>query len=143
MIKVYRPVAAEFPISSPFGPRIDPVTKVVGSFHYGIDFAVPMGTPIVAAVTGKIVHAGWENTENLEQGFGFYVRQSVSIDEKQYNIYYGHMSDITVVVGQELIAGTRIGLSGNTGKTTGPHLHLECRPVNGKGVPFEFKETQI
>lgn len=141
MIKVHRPVAAEFPISSPYGPRHDPISGE-DSFHFGIDFAVPVGTPIVAAMSAKIDRAGWQAPHYKNVGFGLRVRQLVHIDGKDYFLYYGHMSVIEVVEGQSLIAGTRIGLSGNSGKTSGPHLHFEVREISGKGVAFEFIEGE-
>lgn len=138
-MKIYRPVAAEFKISSPFGIRIDPVTKQAGTPHYGVDFAVPVGTPVVAAVDGEVIHAGWQNEKDHKVGFGYYVCQYVKEGSKEYQFYYGHFSEIDVKVGDKVGAGTRLGLSGNTGKSSGPHLHFEKRPVGEKGVDFEFE----
>jgi|CXWK01.1.fsa_nt_gi murein DD-endopeptidase MepM/ murein hydrolase activator NlpD len=139
MIKVFRPVAWTFPISSPYGKRKDPVTGVESSMHYGVDFAVPVGTPIVAAIGGEVIKAGWQNSHDEKEGFGFYVCQYVRINNTPYQVYYGHMSHIDVKEGEYIEAGKRIGLSGNTGKSSGPHLHLEVRPIREKGVPFEFE----
>lgn len=137
-MKVYRPVAAEIRVSSKYGKRIDPVTKVEGAMHYGTDFATPVGTPVVAAVTGKIDASGWENSQDQKQGFGLRVRQSWKEGGKDYFVFYAHLSEIAVQPGEEVVAGTRIGLSGNTGKSSGPHLHFEVRQVGGKGIEVEF-----
>lgn len=133
------PIAAGFPISSPYGARKDPKTGAE-AFHYGIDFACPVGTPVVACLDGVIDGVGWENPLDHTQGFGLRVRQRVSVDGKLYFIFYPHLSETSVEVFERVIAGTRVGLSGNSGKTTGPHLHLEIRPIGGKGIPFEFLE---
>lgn len=109
--------------------------------HYGIDFACPVGTPIVASVTGKIVRAGWENPDKKDQGFGFRVWQYEP--ERDLFIVYAHLSDIRTWERDEVVAGERIGLSGNSGASSGPHLHQEAR-VGGiagfKGLPFEYIE---
>lgn len=138
-MKVFRPVAADIKISSKYGQRIDPVTKVPEAMHYGVDFATPVGTPVVAAVTGKVDRAGYQNEEDHSLGFGLRVRQIANIDGKLCQVYYGHLSHVDVEPGQDVVAGTRIGLSGNTGKSSGPHLHFEVRPDGSKGVEVEFQ----
>lgn len=138
-MKIYRPVAAEFKVSSPFGIRKDPETGEDAS-HYGIDFAVPVGTPVIAAVKGEVIHAGWQNEKDHLAGFGYYVCQYVKEGSKEYQVYYGHFSEIDVKVGEVVEAGTRLGLSGNTGKSSGPHMHFEVRPVGQKGIPVTFEE---
>jgi murein DD-endopeptidase MepM/ murein hydrolase activator NlpD len=105
------------PISSPFGPRIHPVYGIP-SFHNGIDLAVPEGTPVRAAMAGVVSFAGWEG------GFGLLV---VLDHQNGYETYYAHLSRILVRVGQRVSAGETIALSGNTGLSTGPHLHFEVR----------------
>lgn len=138
-IKIHRPCAAQYPISSSYGERTHPVTGEKQKFHYGIDLAVPVGTPIVAALDGIIVKAGWENPDDHKQGFGYRVWQRTD----QTFICYAHLSEIEVYVNYSVRAGERIGLSGNTGASSGPHLHLEVREggISGKhGVDFEFIE---
>lgn len=137
-MKVYRPVAADIKISSPYGKRVDPVTKVEGAQHYGTDFATPIGTPVIAAATGRIFKAGWQDEKDHSVGFGQRVWQTATVDGKQVGIFYAHLSEISVKPGDEITAGTRIGLSGNTGKSSGPHLHFEVRPEGGKGIEVTF-----
>jgi murein DD-endopeptidase MepM/ murein hydrolase activator NlpD len=137
-MKVYRPVSADIKISSTYGKRVDPVTKVEGAMHYGTDFATPIGTPVVAAATGKIFKAGWQDENDHAVGFGYRVWQTAKVDGKSVSIFYAHLSELAVKVGDEITAGTRVGLSGNTGKTSGPHLHFEVRPEGEKGVEVEF-----
>lgn len=104
-------------ISSTFGPRIHPIYGVP-SFHTGIDIAVPEGTPVRAAAQGTVTFAGWEN------GFGLLV----VIDHGDgYETYYGHLSKLLTSAGHTVYAGETIALSGNTGLSTGPHLHFEVR----------------
>lgn len=86
--------------------------------HNGLDIAVPVGTPIQTTMDGQVVHAGWNN-----QGYG----NLVIVEYGEYRTYYAHLSSIPVSVGDTVKAGTTIGLSGNTGNSTGPHLHYEIR----------------
>ena len=86
--------------------------------HNGLDIAVPVGTPIQTTMDGQVVHAGWNN-----QGYG----NLVIVENGEYRTYYAHLSSIPVSVGDTVKAGTTIGLSGNTGNSTGPHLHYEIR----------------
>lgn len=109
------PVRGE--ISSPFGLRIHPIYRVP-AFHAGIDIAVPEGTRVCAAAPGRVVTAGWEG------GFGYLV---VLDHGDGYTTYYGHLSRVLVQVGQFVEIGEVIALSGNTGLSTGPHLHFEVR----------------
>jgi murein DD-endopeptidase MepM/ murein hydrolase activator NlpD len=105
-------------ISSPFGMRW-------GRLHAGIDIPAPIGTRIVAADKGTVVLAGPTG------GYGNYtcVQHTRSL-----STCYGHQSRILVSPGDDVRAGQVIGLSGNTGNSTGPHLHFETR--NG-GSPFD------
>jgi murein DD-endopeptidase MepM/ murein hydrolase activator NlpD len=93
--------------------------------HNGLDFGVAVGTPIEATMSGKVVHAGWNN-----QGYG----NLVIVENGSYRTYYAHLSSIPVSVGDTVTSGTTIGLSGNTGNSTGPHLHYEIRKDN---VPID------
>jgi murein DD-endopeptidase MepM/ murein hydrolase activator NlpD len=86
--------------------------------HNGLDFGVPVGTQIKATMNGKVISAGWNN-----QGYG----NLVIVENGPYRTYYAHLSSIPVKVGQEVSAGATVGLSGNTGNSTGPHLHYEVR----------------
>lgn len=97
-------------ISSPFGKRW-------GKMHEGLDIAVEEGTPVLAAECGKVSYVN----ENAG-GYGKFIR----IDHG-YGVEtaYAHLSKIEVYVGQSVNAQTRIALSGNTGRSTGPHLHFE------------------
>ncbi len=103
--------------TSPFGARW-------GREHLGDDFSVPVGTPLrslnSATVVAAGVYGGMGNRVELDFGNGI-------------SAVYAHMSSISVSVGQKLSAGDGIGLSGNTGHSTGPHLHLEIH-LNGTPV---------
>jgi murein DD-endopeptidase MepM/ murein hydrolase activator NlpD len=87
-----------------------------GRLHEGVDMAAPDGTPIVAAGAGVVVRAG------VAEGYG----NAVLIDHGDgFLTHYGHLSAITVTVGQHVAAGEQIGNEGSTGHSTGPHLHFE------------------
>jgi murein DD-endopeptidase MepM/ murein hydrolase activator NlpD len=102
------------PITSGYGYRW-------GRLHEGIDIAVPEGTPIRAAASGTVIIAGWTG------GYGNYT----CIDHGGgLSTCYGHQSGYAVSAGQSVVQGQIIGYSGNTGSSTGPHLHFEVR-ING------------
>lgn len=109
-------------VTSEFGSRIDPIThKLKG--HSGMDLAVPTGTPIRAALSGTVTVSKYN-----AGGYGYYVM----IDHGNgLSTLYGHCSKLLARVGQTVEAGDIIALSGNTGRSTGPHLHFEVR-VNGE-----------
>jgi murein DD-endopeptidase MepM/ murein hydrolase activator NlpD len=111
--------------SSPHGyPVHGPVTQNWHPGHNGIDFGVVVGTPAKATLSGKVVYAGWSN-----QGYG----NLVIVQNGPYQVYYGHLSEIPVQVGESVTAGQTIGMTGNTGHSTGPHLHYEVRK-DGKPI---------
>ncbi len=109
--------------SSPFGPRTAP-TAGASTYHKGHDWATPVGTPIVASCGGTVAKAGWGS------GYGYVVYINHP-DGRQTR--YAHLSKILVKVGQTVTQGEKIALSGNTGITSGPHLHFEML-INGKQV---------
>ncbi len=111
------------PITSPFGYRTNPFGGAP-DFHPGLDIAADMGTPILAADSGRIIIAGWVS------GYGNYI----AIDHGGgISTGYGHCSRIDVSVGQDVQRGQVIGAVGSTGHSTGPHVHFEVR-VNGRPV---------
>ncbi len=111
------------PITSPFGYRVDPVTHQY-ALHTGIDIGVPMGTPIHAAASGKVIVAQWLN------GYGYTI---IIDDGGGIANLYAHQERSAVSVGQEVQQGQVIGYAGMTGWATGPHVHFEVR-INGKPV---------
>jgi murein DD-endopeptidase MepM/ murein hydrolase activator NlpD len=103
-------------VSSGFGYRIDPLYKTV-KFHPGLDFTAPQGTPVYATADGVVRVAG-----NLGNGYG----NHIVIDHGySYNTLYGHLYRLKARRGQIVKRGEVIGYVGNTGKSTGPHLHYE------------------
>lgn len=116
------PVKSAFRYSSGFGPRW-------GRKHQGIDLAGPVGTPIFATGDGVVTFAGWQ------RGYGNLIKIEHELGTETR---YAHLSKIRVKVGQKVSRNSRIGDMGNTGRSTGPHLHYEVR-VNGQAVnPMSF-----
>lgn len=114
--------------TSGFGPRKAP-KKGASTNHKGVDWATPTGTPVKASCGGTVTKAGWGS------GYG-YVVYIDHADGKQTR--YAHLSRVLVSVGQKVKQGDRIALSGNTGVSTGPHLHFEMR-INGTPVnPLKY-----
>ncbi len=104
-------------LTSRFGPRIDPITRQPGRMHRGIDFAAPMGTPILATASGTVVLAGW-----CSRGTG----NCVVIDHGDgWKSQYFHLSRVDVAAGAQVGQGQRVGGLGSTGRSTGPHLHFQ------------------
>ena len=85
--------------------------------HTGVDFAVPVGTPVLAVADGKVVNANWGKA---------YGNQVIITAPKGY-VIYAHLNAVRVKPGATVKAGQLIGESGNSGNSTGPHLHLEYR----------------
>lgn len=100
------------------------------SVHQGLDLVGITSTDLYATTNGTVQIAS--NADPY--GFGIYVRILSKDDGFLY--YYGHMSSVCVYVGQEVTKGTKIGIQGSTGKSTGPHCHYEVRKI--AGVPGSY-----
>lgn len=115
-------------LTSPFGYRNDPFTGV-RSMHYGIDLAAPLGTDIISTMSGTVIAVG-----DRPSGYGKYV---VIRHNHGFQSLYGHLSRISVRKGQYIYQGQKIGEMGNSGRSTGPHLHFALYrnnvPVNPLG----------
>lgn len=122
VLPIGAPVAKKT-ITSPYGIRKDPFTKV-NKQHKGIDFAGKIGTELYAVAPGRVISAGersgYGTTVEIDHGLGF-------------TTLYAHLSKINVSRGDWIRPGTVIGLGGSSGRSTGPHLHYEIRY---KGAPF-------
>lgn len=122
------PVKSSVRWTSGFGGRNDPLGRGYRR-HEGQDLAGDYGTPIYATADGVVIHAGWEN------GYGrlIKVQHAFGIETR-----YAHLSQIRVEVGQRVSRGDRIGDMGNSGRSTGTHLHYEVR-IGGSAVnPVKF-----
>lgn len=93
--------------------------------HTGVDFAGPSGSTIVSVASGVVKSAGYE---------GAYGNRTVVVLEDGTEVWYAHQSRVTVTVGQSVAPGEVIGYTGSTGNVTGPHLHLEVRPLGGDPI---------
>lgn len=100
-----------------------------GRMHKGIDWACPVGTAVKASCNGTVASAGWSN------GYGYCVTITHS-DGKQTR--YGHLSKILVSAGDKVSQGDKIALSGNTGRSTGPHIHFEIIVSGGQVNPLNY-----
>jgi len=119
-------------ITSPFGYRTHPIfhSRI---FHSGVDIAAPMGTPIKASNSGKVIMAGWYG------GYGKVVIIDHGVIRGQsITTLYGHMSSIGVSQGQRVTQGQVIGKVGSTGYSTGPHCHFEVRVKGQPRNPLNF-----
>ena len=132
-IQLSRPVDKEFPISSRFGSRM---INGKEEFHNGVDFAVPVGTPVYACEDGAAFRCGWQDAENQKVGYGLRVWQEFErMEDKarvRYYIWLGHLSKILVKEGSRIKKGDLIAYSGNTGRSTGAHLHISVRKLDSK-----------
>ena len=108
--------------------RFGMVSGLWATFHTGLDFAAPTGTPIFAIADGVITSTGWD---------GPYGNKTVETLDDGTEIWYAHQSAIGVHPGERVHQGQQIGNIGSTGNTTGPHVHIEVRPGGGDPVdPF-------
>ncbi len=115
-------------LSSGFGKRSAP-TKGASTYHKGIDWAVPTGTAVFASCGGTVAKAGWGS------GYGYVVYIN---HEDGRQTRYAHLSKVLVKAGQTVKQGERIALSGNTGVSSGPHVHFEIL-INGSQVnPLKY-----
>ncbi len=114
----------QFIRTSAFGTRIDPFNKKFG-FHPGLDLACPVGSEVFAARKGRVTFAGYRG------GYGLLL---IIKHEHGYSSYYGHLKKIVIGKGDIVERGALIGISGDSGRSTGPHLHFEVRketrPIN-------------
>lgn len=115
-------------ISSRFGGRKAP-TKGASTFHKAVDWAVPIGTAVSASAAGTVTKAGWGS------GYGYvvYIRHTDGRETR-----YAHLSKVLVRAGQTVSQGQKIALSGNTGRSTGPHLHFEMLIGGGQVDPLKY-----
>ncbi|WP_313798795.1 M23 family metallopeptidase [Cytobacillus sp.] len=120
------PNLKDYKITSQPGTRTHPVTGQKNSNHRGMDIAVPKGTPVASTISGKVVstsgHSSYGNTVVIQDANGYLHR-------------YAHLDSIGVKVGQNVSRGSLVGKSGNTGRSTGPHLHYEV--TNSKGAVLD------
>ena len=121
-----RPVVGT--LTSPFGPRLDPYSGEA-AMHSGVDFAAAEGTKIVAPAFGRVVFSANDgllgNLLIIDHGAGFQTQ-------------YGHLKEALVSVGATVERGQPIAQVGNTGKSTGPHLHYEIRKLGIPVNPMQF-----
>ena len=117
------PVKDEYKITSFFGLRAAP-TLGASTNHAGIDISVPEGTDVFSAITGKVTSSGYNNA----RGYNMTITGSDGTET-----IYQHLSGFMATLGQSIKAGQKIGSSGNSGVSTGPHLHFEIHK-DGKPV---------
>lgn len=129
--QVYGPVMREDwtnLITSGCGERIHPITGV-RTFHNGTDIGIPTGTPLYSAIKGTVTTARYSDTA------GYYLTVT---SESGWTVTFMHMDSMDVSVGNEVEQGDYLGDSGNTGRSTGPHLHLEVRDPQGNVIDPVF-----
>ena len=130
-----QPLSGSPRVSSPFG-QVRHLTfngkksPSYGQPHGGVDFAVSTGTPVMAANDGVVVGTPYD-----ADGFGNYVQVQ---HRDGHSSYYGHLASKGVSEGQEVTAGQVVGVSGNSGNSTGPHLHFEVRRGGIKVDPLGY-----
>jgi len=128
-IKLIYPVNG--PITQLFGENPQFYKRWGYAGHNGIDWGIPNGTPVKAAADGTVDKVGFENG-----GYGNFVRMSHKDGNTTYNTYYAHLHSTSVQAGQKITAGTVVGLSNNTGASTGPHLHFGIK-IDGQNPAYK------
>ena len=131
-LPLVKPMAQITGISSPYGYRKDPL-RLSLAFHGGVDFKAAYGEPVLATSSGKVTWAG---------SHGPYGNLIEILHDNGVSTRYGHLKSVNVSLGQKVDRGDVVGWMGNTGRSTGPHLHYETR-VNGLVIdPQNFWRTQ-
>ncbi|QPF88759.1 M23 family metallopeptidase [Bradyrhizobium commune] len=133
LVPYRKPVIGEVEFTSGFGVRSDPFLGRP-AMHTGLDFRASTGDPVRVTANGKVVSAGWSG------GYG----RMVEVDHGNgLSTRYGHLSEISVKVGEVVKIGQVVGLVGSTGRSTGPHLHYETR-IDGEAVdPQKFLRAGV
>ncbi len=104
-------------MSSYYGYRYHPISHNI-SLHRGLDIALPENTPLIAGISGEVTYTGYD-----EGGYGNYI---IIKNDKGEEVRYAHMNEVSLNTGDTVTKGeTVLGLSGNTGVSTGPHVHIE------------------
>lgn len=116
-----KPFDGNYSVTQRFGEKI---TDPAG--HTGIDYALYLGTPVLAAADGTVTRVA-----HLQGSYGTHVMLS---HEDGLETVYAHLSQTSVSLGTKVLAGQVIGLSGNSGNSTGPHLHFEVRSSSSGGT---------
>lgn len=123
-------------ITSPFGERH---IRGKENFHRGVDIGLAVGSPVHAVDDGVVKWSGWQDANNHDKGGGIYIKISHAEGKDSF---YMHLSKTLVNVGDKVKKGQLIGYSGDTGDSTGPHLHLELRD-EGSPRPATADEIRI
>ena len=129
-----QPFTGDYIITLDYGEKFPPL-YTDESPHRGIDYGCPEGTPILASEAGTVTFVG-----DLSVGYGKYI---IITHDSVWSTLYAHLSKITVKQGQTVSKGQTIGLSGNTGNSTGPHLHFEVRKNNIQISPRSVLQNVI
>lgn len=131
-LKYFPPIRQPWNITSGFGLRTPPLGGA-SHFHAGVDIGCKVGTPLRSVWNGKVIAANQDPKANLG---GKYIK--VAHDDGTVASYL-HLNDIKVKVGQEVFRGQLLGYTGNTGNSTGPHLHFGIKQNNNPVDPTTFK----
>lgn len=127
-------ISETYRASSPFGWRQDPIHGS-RAFHAGMDLADKIGSPVISAADGVVAFTGWR------MGYGNLIEIK---HEKGFTTRYGHLYKIIAKEGQRVNAGDLVALLGNSGRSTGPHLHFEVRKDDNPLNPLPFvKDTRL
>lgn len=131
------PFPAGVPITDRYGPRVAPCSGC-STFHKGLDLTPGEGVPIQAVAAGRVVRAANSG------GFGVHAIIEHVVDGRRYRSLYAHMrpGSLAMVPGQRVEAGDLVGRVGNSGQSTGPHLHLEIAGDSGNLDPYAWLSEQ-
>jgi murein DD-endopeptidase MepM/ murein hydrolase activator NlpD len=110
------PFPEYYPVSSPYGERVHPVTGEVKA-HRGTDYATPEGTAILSPLDGAVVFVGEDDSSGVFLG----------VSDGAYTVSFSHLTGVLAQEGQQVEAGEPLAFSGQTGMVTGPHTHVRIR----------------
>lgn len=140
-MKLQKPFIGEYLMSQKFGENLVAFYKADGNKgHSGVDWAMPIGVPILSACDGQVIFI----STDIHRGIGVTVLSDEIFKwngkDCKLSTLYWHLKDksVRVKVGDKVKVGQKLGLSGNTGRTTGPHLHFSVAPLSPDGLRKEL-----
>lgn len=126
------PFEGIFKVTYPYGIKD---SSYASGRHDGIDMGNSENPNVYSLCDGIVSYAGWENVNNKQQGFGLYVSIKFDVNARGYKkVFMAHLNSINVTAGQNVSPSTVIGVMGSTGRSTGPHTHVEIREYNSNNT---------
>lgn len=127
---IIEPFESPIPATGWIWPTTGRITQKYSDYHHGLDIGARYGSDIIASRAGTVIWADW--------GWAGYGNLVVVDHGERLKTYYAHLREFNVVVGDEIVRGQKLGECGNTGHSTGPHLHFEIQQNWVRFDPLDY-----